>query len=94
MTKYPLFPDTNDHAAYGLHWQSKPMAYWHSAGDWGYLQWLAKEKDQLHALPAISRKSAQQGKLCRLSDTDKRARFGWTRGSSAARWLISSADGR
>ena len=81
MTRYPLFPDTNAHAKWGLHWQSMPMAYWHANGDWAYLQWLTEENGCQRAHPGLSRRDTQANNLHRLSDADPEAAFGWTLGT-------------
>lgn len=81
MTNYPLFEDTNVASGWGLHWQSMPVAFWHCAGDWGYLQWVTEENGVRHALPGFTKKHTQRNNLCRLSDTDETATCGLTRGA-------------
>jgi len=81
MSVYPLFEDTNANAGWGLHWQSMPVAFWHAAGDWGYLQWLSEERGVVHALPGLSRADTQKNQLCRLSDIDTEATHGLTYGT-------------
>ena len=74
MSRYPIYDDTN-HTTWGLHWQSLPVAFWHERGDWGYLQWVAREAGQTRALPALSR--ATRGS-CILSDRESAAGVGQT----------------
>ena len=38
MSWYPIMEGI-DHRTWGLAWQSMPVAYWRSRGDWGFLQW-------------------------------------------------------
>lgn len=39
--RFPVMPSA-EHHDWGLSWQSMPVAFWHQAGDWGYLQWLVE----------------------------------------------------
>jgi hypothetical protein len=54
MTRYPIMEGV-DHRPWGLHWQSMPVAFFRSQGDWGFLQWVAEEDGTLRALPALQR---------------------------------------
>jgi len=38
MTWCPIMEGI-DHRSWGLSWQSMPVAYWRTEGDWGFLQW-------------------------------------------------------
>ncbi len=38
MSWYPIMEGI-DHRSWGLSWQSMPVAYWRTEGDWGFLQW-------------------------------------------------------
>jgi hypothetical protein len=85
MSCYPLAVDVNL-PTHGLHWQSMPVAFWHSAGDWAYLQWLAEEDGQVRGLPAFSRATV---KSHILSDRDKRAAVGQTFGYRHGRQFLA-----
>jgi hypothetical protein len=54
MSRYPIMKGV-DNPAWGLHWQSMPVAFFRPQGDWGFLQWVAEEKGTLRALPAMYR---------------------------------------
>jgi|694.fasta_scaffold30552_3 hypothetical protein len=54
MSRYPIM-DGIDQRTWGLSWQSFPVAAWHAAGDWCYLQWEAVEDGRRRAHPAETR---------------------------------------
>jgi len=76
MSRYPLSVDVNV-KTHGLHWQTMPVAFWHVAGDWGYLQWMTREDGVTRALPALGR---HERPSCVLSNKDPKARVGQTFG--------------
>lgn len=80
MTRYPLMKGV-DHRAWGLHWQSMPVAFAHQAGDWAFLQWEAEEDGTMRALPAFQRDNLPSRVL---SDVEPAAAvghtFGWREG--------------
>ena len=47
-----------EYPTWGLAWQCFPMAFWHKAGDWGFLQWEAMENDAPRSHPAQGRHMA------------------------------------
>jgi len=54
MSRYPLMKGT-EQPAWGLSWQSMPVAYWNPAGDWAYLQWEASIEKNRQTHPAETR---------------------------------------
>jgi hypothetical protein len=77
LTRYPLMEGV-DNPAWGLHWQSMPVAFHRPAGDWGFLQWLTEERGTLRALPALA-KTAGGPRV--LSDLHPAAAVGRTFGA-------------
>lgn len=57
MSRFPIMPNT-EHAAWGLSWQSLPVAF--AAGDdgWGFLRWHTRENDLDRFHPARDKHSA------------------------------------
>lgn len=77
MTRYPIMRDV-DHPGWGLHWQSMPAAFFHQAGDWGFLQWVVRAADgRSRTLPAECRSDLPSHVL---SDTHPDAAVGHTFG--------------
>jgi len=54
MSRYPIM-DGIDQRTWGLAWQSFPVAAWHAAGDWCFMQWEAAANGRRRAHPAESR---------------------------------------
>ena len=54
MSRYPIMNGI-DQTKWGLAWQSFPVAFWHSNGDWGFLQWESEEGGKKRAHPANKR---------------------------------------
>ena len=52
VSRFPLSPDAESHA-WGMSWQSFPVALWRPTGDWGFLQWETRAGDRVRAHPAI-----------------------------------------
>ncbi|AHF93747.1 hypothetical protein OPIT5_29760 [Opitutaceae bacterium TAV5] len=57
MSRYPMMP-RSDHAAWGLSWQSMPVAFATRGDGWGFLRWHTREGgvDRFH--PARDRQTA------------------------------------
>ena len=53
MSRYPIM-DGIDQRTWGLAWQSFPVAAWHAAGDWCFLQWEAAANGRRRTHPAES----------------------------------------
>ena len=51
LSRFPVMPDA-ENIAWGLAWQSFPIALWTPKGDWGFLQWETVEEGQVKAHPA------------------------------------------
>jgi len=51
LSKFPVMPNA-ENLAWGLAWQSFPIALWTPKGDWGFLQWETVEDGQVKAHPA------------------------------------------
>ncbi len=77
LTRYPLFDDNEMGAGFNLHYQVFPVAFWHHAGDWGYLQFQTRTERMTMSLPAM-----KQGGRNRLSPDGIKdpARYGFTYG--------------
>lgn len=54
LSRYPIM-DGIDQRTWGLAWQSFPVAAWHAAGDWCFLQWEAAANGRRRTHPAESR---------------------------------------
>ncbi len=57
LSAFPVMPDT-DHSRWGLSWQSMPLAFFRSPGDWGLLRWSATEHGIERSHPARNKHDA------------------------------------
>jgi hypothetical protein len=57
MSRYPIMEGI-DQKTWGLSWQSFPVAGWHEAGDWCFLQWVTTEGGVTRMHPAEDEASA------------------------------------
>ena len=54
MSTYPVLRDI-DYVSWGTAWQVMPALFWHSHGDWAFLQWETEEDGRVRAHPAHTR---------------------------------------
>mgnify|MGYP000494544361 CR=1 FL=1 len=59
LSRYPVMDGLDDQRGWGLAWQSMPFALWSEAGDWGFLQWEARDEGGGTAHPALTRWKAK-----------------------------------
>ncbi|RRJ94335.1 hypothetical protein Ga0100231_008160 [Opitutaceae bacterium TAV4] len=57
MSRYPIMPHT-DHVAWGLSWQSMPVAFSAGENGWGFLRWHTRENELDRFHPARDKHSA------------------------------------
>lgn len=58
LSRWPFMADL-DHEAWGLSWQTMPVAFWHRRGDWGFLQWEIEDGSGRRAYPANRRQERE-----------------------------------
>ncbi len=57
MSRYPIMPHT-DHVAWGLSWQSMPVAFSAGENGWGFLRWHTRENELDRFHPARDKHAA------------------------------------
>lgn len=51
LSHFPVMPEA-EFKAWGMAWQSFPVVFWRSTGDWGYLQWEIGQKEETACYPS------------------------------------------
>ena len=60
VSRFPVMKSA-EATTWGLSWQCFPLAFWHTAGDWLFLQWQTREAGECHSHPTEDKAGAYLG---------------------------------